>query len=125
VPGPGLVALPHGTLRVVETRGGGVAPDCGPLELRFRGAVGGTLRARPLGRGGSAPLKRLLQEARVPPWERDRLPLLFAGNTLAAVPGLWVCEGFAAPVDAPGWALHWVPAEAGTGVPSSDGTRSH
>lgn len=120
VAGPGVLALPHGTLRVVETRGGGVAPGRGPLELRFRGAVGGALRARPVGRGGSAPLKRLLQEARVPPWERDRLPLLFAGDALAAVPGLWVCEGFAAPAGAPGWALHWAPDDGAPGLPSSD-----
>lgn len=125
IPGPGRFTLPHGTLCVTATPGAGVAPGCGPLELRFRGAVGGALRARPLGRGRSAPLKRLLQEARIPPWERDRLPLLFAGEALAAVPGLWVCEGFAAPADAPGWLLRWVPTEAGTVVPSSDGTPSH
>ncbi|MEE4380992.1 MAG: tRNA lysidine(34) synthetase TilS [Pseudomonadales bacterium] len=123
VPGPGLLTLPHGTLRVTETRGAGVAPACGPLELRFRSAVGGALRARPLGRGGSAPLKRLLQEARIPPWERDRLPLLFAGDALAAVPGLWVCEGFAASADAPGWTLHWAPADGAPEAPSSDAGR--
>ena len=35
-------------------------------------------------------LKNLFQEAGVPPWERERLPLLFCGDELVWVPGLGV-----------------------------------
>lgn len=33
-------------------------------------------------------LKNLLQEHRIPPWERDRLPLLYCGDQLVSVPGV-------------------------------------
>lgn len=43
-------------------------------------------------------LKDLLREARLAPWQRERLPLLFVGDALAWVPGLgWDCRFAAAP----------------------------
>ena len=30
----------------------------------------------------------------MPPWERDRVPLIFAGDQLAAIVGYAVCEGY-------------------------------
>ncbi|MBE1277305.1 tRNA lysidine(34) synthetase TilS [Enterovibrio baiacu] len=50
--------------------------------------------ARPLGRQGKRRLKKLYQEYGVPSWMRRRTPLLYYGETLAAVAGLFVCEGF-------------------------------
>ncbi len=41
-------------------------------------------------------LKKLFQEKHIPPWQRDRLPLIFVGQNLAAVADLWVCEPYAA-----------------------------
>jgi tRNA(Ile)-lysidine synthase len=35
-------------------------------------------------------VKNLLQEARIPPWQRDRLPFIYCGDVLACVPGLGV-----------------------------------
>jgi tRNA(Ile)-lysidine synthase len=35
-------------------------------------------------------LKNLMQEARIPPWERERLPLLFCGGDLAWVPAIGI-----------------------------------
>jgi tRNA(Ile)-lysidine synthase len=32
----------------------------------------------------------------VPPWKRERLPLVYAGERLAAVGDLWVADEFAA-----------------------------
>jgi tRNA(Ile)-lysidine synthase len=42
-------------------------------------------------------LKKLLQENRIPPWERDRLPLVYLDNELIACPGVaiaapWQCQ---------------------------------
>ena len=71
-----------------------------PLTVRFRW---GGERCRPAGRGGSHTLKNLFQEAGVSPWMRRRWPLIFVGETLAALPGLWVCEPFAASTPPPGW----------------------
>jgi len=43
----------------------------------------------------------------VPDWERERLPLLYAGDTLIAVPGIAVCEGFLAQAGQAGFMLGW------------------
>lgn len=59
-----------------------------PLTVRFRR---GAERCRPQGRAHSQSLKKLLQEAGVPPWERERVPLLYAGERLVAVVGYWAC----------------------------------
>ncbi len=48
-------------------------------------------RCRPAGRSGAAPLKKLLQAAGVPPWWRDRVPLLWLDGELLAVGDLWLC----------------------------------
>jgi tRNA(Ile)-lysidine synthase len=44
------------------------------------------------GRNGHHDLKKLWQEAGIPPWEREVRPLVFLNNQLAAVPGLWIAE---------------------------------
>jgi tRNA(Ile)-lysidine synthase len=41
-------------------------------------------------------LKNLLQEARVPPWERERLPLILSGEKLVWAPGIGVDCAFQA-----------------------------
>jgi tRNA(Ile)-lysidine synthase len=63
-------------------------------------------RLRPAGRAGSRSVKRLLQEAGVPPWRRAAYPLIYVDDRLAAVPGIAVDAEFA---DASGnaWELAW------------------
>lgn len=39
-------------------------------------------------------LKKLFQEAGVPPWERDLVPLIYMDNKLAAVGDLWISADF-------------------------------
>lgn len=39
-------------------------------------------------RGGHHSLKKLLQEAGIPPWERERLPLVYVGEQLVFIPGV-------------------------------------
>ena len=58
-----------------------------PVSLRQR--QGGE-RFQPDHRRPRRPLRKLLQEAAVPPWERDRLPLLWCGARLAWVGGIGV-----------------------------------
>ena len=74
------------------------------LEIRFRR---GGESCRPVGRGHSKSLKQLLQEARVLPWLRDRLPLIYVDGELAAVAGVCVCEGFAAGSGEAGREIHY------------------
>jgi tRNA(Ile)-lysidine synthase len=92
-----------GELRATAVGGAGLRAD---REYRVRNRRGGE-RCRPLGRAHSQTLKKLLQEYAVPPWLRDRLPLVYCGDELAAVGDLWVCDGFQAEGDALGWRIEW------------------
>ena len=74
------------------------------IQLRLRH---GGERCRPVGRGQQHSLKNLFQEAGIPPWQRQRTPLLYVGEELAAVAGLCVCEAFATAKDAVGLQIDW------------------
>jgi tRNA(Ile)-lysidine synthase len=75
------------------------------LTLRFRG---GGERIRPRGRDHHHSLKHLFQEAGVVPWMRNRIPLLYRGDSLVAVGDLWVsADADAAPVGEPRWRVEW------------------
>ena len=87
-------------------RGGLRLPAAGYWQLGLR--AGGE-RCRPRGRAVSRSLKKLLQEAGVPPWRRRQLPLLFDGTALAAVAGVCECEGFAPAAGHVGYRLMWQP----------------
>lgn len=100
-----------GTLRVTAVQGRGVkgqlleqACEQGRLIIKWR--EGGE-RCQPQERAHSQKLKKLLQEYHVPPWLRGCLPLVYIGEQLAAVPGLWVCKGFAAKPGEKGYVLDW------------------
>jgi len=64
----------------------------------------------PAGRHQRRDLKRLLQEYRLAPWLRDRLPLLYAGDQLVALAGLAVEQGFLAEEGELGWQISWQPS---------------
>lgn len=74
------------------------------IEVRWR--QGGE-RCRPGGRAHHHALKKLFQEAGVPPWVRRNTPLLYIDDELAAVGNLWVCEPFCAGADEPGYRIDW------------------
>ncbi|WP_299020309.1 tRNA lysidine(34) synthetase TilS [uncultured Photobacterium sp.] len=52
------------------------------------------LEVKPVGRSGKRKLKKLFQEYGVPSWNRRRTPLVYYGEELAAVAGLFVVEAF-------------------------------
>ena len=96
-----------GTLVLKKCRGGGISLaklSAQPVSVRVR--QGGE-RFRPHPHRPRHSLKNLLQEARVPPWLRDRLPLLFAGDTLVYVPGIGVDCDFQALGRERGVQPHW------------------
>lgn len=85
----------------------GKTPE-GPLQIRYR--QGGEIIEVP-GRG-RRDLKRLLNECGMPGFMRGRLPLLYQGEQLLAVPalaGLW-------PGPVGGWQLHWMPQRCDQGL---------
>jgi tRNA(Ile)-lysidine synthase len=93
-----------GELRFRKARGQGIALAHKPLSIRLRS---GGERLQPDPRRPRRTLKNLFQEAGVPPWERERLPLLFSGEDLVWVPGLGVDARFQAPVGAQGLLPEW------------------
>jgi tRNA(Ile)-lysidine synthase len=99
--GPGL-----GTLRIVPANDGGLSVDWladGPLEVRFR--AGGE-EIRPAGRGCTRAIKKLMQEAGIPPWWRGHIPLIWRGDRLLCVADLWSDEHGRS--EGPGgWRVDW------------------
>lgn len=61
-----------------------VAPES-VVQVGFRR---GGERFQPAGAARAEPLKELLRRAGLPPWERDRVPLIYVDGELAAVVGL-------------------------------------
>jgi tRNA(Ile)-lysidine synthase len=105
------VALPElgGTLRFARKLGAGLA--CARVRepgLNLRLRQGGE-KLRLQAAGSMRSLKNLLQEARLPPWERERLPLVYCGDTLVAVPGLGAASNWTAGPGEAGWLISWRP----------------
>jgi tRNA(Ile)-lysidine synthase len=92
-----------GELRFRAARGKGFSRD---LVLQVRLRRGGE-RLQPDARRPRRTLKNLFQEAGVPPWERDRLPLLVSGEDVVWVPGLGVDVRYRAAKNAPGVLPEW------------------
>lgn len=95
-----------GTLHFRQAEGQGVcaAKLQGGLTLRLRR---GSERLRPDAKRPSRSLKNLLQECGIPPWRRDRLPLLYCGEELVAVPGIGVDRDFQVDGDEQGVVVEW------------------
>jgi tRNA(Ile)-lysidine synthase len=93
-----------GELRFRKARGEGIALEHKPLSIRLRS---GGERLQPDPHRPRRTLKNLFQEAGVPPWERERLPLLFSGDDLVWVPGLGIDARFQVPPGAQGFVPEW------------------
>lgn len=76
------------TLRPTDLDRHGVALPGGTHELIVRFRSGGE-RIKPFGKKHHRSLKNLFQEADVPPWERNRIPLLYCEDQLISVLGYW------------------------------------
>ena len=105
-----------GELRLRPARGAGIDRarlEAGMVCVRTRS---GGERLQPDPRRPRRTLKNLFQEAGVPPWWRDRLPLLYCDGDLVWVPGLGIDARYRAPARAAGLLPEWrprgVPAEA-------------
>ncbi|MCL4315375.1 MAG: tRNA lysidine(34) synthetase TilS [Gammaproteobacteria bacterium] len=87
-----------GTLSCIPDTGAGIKAAA-MATVRFRR---GGERCKPVHRRETHELKKLFQEAGIPPWQRARIPLVYIDSQLAAVGGLWVCEPFQAGTGEPG-----------------------
>jgi tRNA(Ile)-lysidine synthase len=109
------LALPElaGQLQLSAHRGNGLAvARLVGAKLNVRVRQGGE-SLRPDCLRPRRSLKNLLQESALPPWQRDRLPLLFCGDTLVWVPGIGIECDWQAAADNPGLAPRWLPDNPG------------
>ncbi len=107
------VALPGGVLAFEPVRGTGLAATkVASTSVTLRSRTGGE-RIRLAADRPTHAVKKLLQEARMPAWERQALPLIWSDDELVAVPGIGVALGFQASPDEAGWRIDWRPTKAG------------
>ena len=92
----GLAVMP-------QQQPGGLDPELvrhpNPPEFHWRS--GGERFTLP-GRAHSTPLKKLFQQFRVPPWERNSIPYLYSGNQIIWAHGIGCASGFTCKTDESG-----------------------
>lgn len=107
--GEARLALPWGgAIELEPATGAGIDAarlQQGAVAVRLRR---GGERLQPDGGRPRRTLKNLLQEARVPPWEREALPLLTCGDDVLWVPGLGVDWRYRCPPGRPGLIPRWI-----------------
>ncbi|CNK51164.1 tRNA(Ile)-lysidine synthetase [Yersinia mollaretii] len=64
-----------------------------------------------VGRHHSRQGKKLWQELGIPPWQRERIPLLYFGEQLIAAAGVFVTQAGQVKEGEPCWHLNWAKAE--------------
>ncbi|MFH0351490.1 MAG: tRNA lysidine(34) synthetase TilS [Chromatiales bacterium] len=109
------LALPLGTLTVERGADGIRAAACVNDSVTVRFRRGGE-RLRPCGSSHTRLLKHLFQEQGIPPWRRDRIPLVYLGPRLAAVAGFWRHQALAADPGEIGLCFRWTESEENGGA---------
>lgn len=101
------VAVANGRLNARRGKGNGIKTGlCRDKYVEIRYRRGGET-IQPHDRKYHHELKKLLQENAVPPWLRDRVPLLYIDGSLAAVPGKWIAAEFMGDDSEECWQLEW------------------
>ena len=93
----------NGALLLSPLSGNGISKRLQNLAVRYR--TGGETLKLP-GRPTKS-LKDLLHESGVPPWQRQRVPLIYAEAELVCVPGIGVAESHQAESGDSGLHIHW------------------
>lgn len=107
--GESELRLPDGSKLLFERkRGEGMAIDrLACHKLRIVNRQGGE-RFKPDLNRPTRTLKHLLQEAGMPPWLRDRLPLIYFDDALAVVPNIGINCLMQATAEEMGLVVHWI-----------------
>lgn len=101
------LTLPDGMGSLISSSKGDVSlrKPCPMHRVSIRFYAHG--RVRILGRSGSRPIKKLWQELSIPPWMRERIPLVYYDEHLIAAIGAFICkEGEVLEKEEP-WRLYW------------------
>lgn len=109
------LALPNvGILNFTAGVGEGVAKkyiNSSPLSVGFRQG-GETIQ--PVGRKEKHALKKLFQESGIPPWVRERTPLIFIEGELAVVGELYISQKFHAENGEDSYIFQWQSEQLGS-----------
>ena len=101
------LTLPSGgKLQFKQVTGAGLALKFGMAKLRITNRDGGE-RFKPNALRPTRTLKHLLQEANIPPWQREYLPLIYWHDTLAFVPGIGIAYELQASESEQGIEITW------------------
>ena len=76
-------------------------------KVTIRPRMGGEKIAL-LGRKGHHSLKKLFQEAHIPPWKREKIPLIYFDEQLVAIADLWVSADFMGRDEELCYQLNWI-----------------
>ncbi|MCW8923063.1 MAG: tRNA lysidine(34) synthetase TilS [Gammaproteobacteria bacterium] len=71
----------------------GLKPELLDKKLKIKFRQGGE-KIQPAGRKNTHSLKKLMQEAGIPPWERTRIPLIYLNDQLIAVGSYWLLDEY-------------------------------
>ena len=106
--GESELTLPNGSkLEFKQVTGAGLAFKLGINKLRITNRQGGE-RFKPNAARPTRTLKYLMQEAHIPPWQREKMPLIYWQDALACVPGIGISHELQAKADDLGWEIVWV-----------------
>ena len=96
--------LPLGQLSVKKVSGEGlILPAGSPLQIRFR--IGGE---KFYWHGHWRVVKKLLQAAKLLPWQRKFIPLIYLENVLVVIPNIGIHDHFIAQDGEMGWEITWL-----------------
>ena len=98
--------LDTGVLKATKNKGKGISPALVKSNLEVRSRIGGE-KFCPAEKDKTKSLKKLYQESKIPPWARDRIPLIYVENKLAAVPSLWISKEFSVSAEEEGIDFIW------------------
>jgi tRNA(Ile)-lysidine synthase len=105
--GESCLTLPNGgQLHFKQVTGSGLALKHGITKLRITNRDGGE-RFKPDVLRPTRTLKHLLQEASIPPWQREHLPLIYWHDTLALVPNIGIAHELQASENEQGLEITW------------------
>tara|TARA_B110000438_G_scaffold134083_1_gene129774 strand:+ start:1027 stop:2370 length:1344 start_codon:yes stop_codon:yes gene_type:complete len=95
-----------GTIEATFIYGDGLSIKKCENKLTISYRQGGEL-IKPIGHRINKSLKNLFQENHIPPWMRDKIPLIYYQNELVSVADLWFNENYVASQNEEGFVVNW------------------
>ena len=105
---PESLTLDHGRLTWEACAGGGLDNSVRDTEITVQ-VRGDDAKLTNSSHPRGSSLKKRFQSLGIPPWERGRIPLVYAGDVLAAIGSDWINPRLAASSGTRGWRVVWTP----------------